>query len=385
MSTRYRLFAGVAPGLETLLADELAAIGADVGKPRDGGVEIAGERELLWQVARDSRLVETLRVRVGQPFVAQSFEELTDRVARLALAAFLPRDPPELVTLRIESRKSRLYHERAVAERVIARLRERGLAAEEADAPGPNAPPPRPEHAPPTVWLRIVSDRVQVSVDAGGPALFKRGYRRYVGEAPLRETLAAACLRAADYDGSQPLWDPFCGAATILLEASAIASGLAPGAGRVFAFERWPTHDAQAYAAWRESLPPPQAKAPPPLLVGSDVDRRVLAAARKNTGDLPGGSAPITLVGRDFAAALDTVPRGAAVVTNPPYGHRLSDAGLKQLFQRFGKTLQRRTDLDPVVVLSGNPTFVQASGLRWRQVARTRNRGIGVSLLRLER
>src|SRR5207302_842481 len=108
--------------------------------------------------------------------------------------------------------------------------------------------------------------------DTSGALLHRRGYRLAQSRAPLRETLAAAMLLAADYDGSAALADPLCGAGTIAIEAALIARRRAPGISRTFAFERWPGFDAAALGRLREEARERElAKVPHPILA-SDAD-----------------------------------------------------------------------------------------------------------------
>jgi len=315
-----------------------------------------------------SRLAESLRVRVGRAFSATTFEELEARVERMPWAAFLGRGGAA-PRVRVTCHKSRLHHSGAVGQRVLGRIRARlGLAQGAGEQQA-------------TVYVRVVRDRVQLSVDAAGELLHRRGYRSRIGEAPLRETLAAACLAAADYRGDRPLWDPFCGSGTVIIEAAAAAAGVAPGASRAFAFQSWPTHDGDAFAAFVEGLPAPAD--PGAQAMGSDVDGEVLAAARANARDA--GVDHITSFQRgDFDAVAAQVPRGAMVVSNPPYGRRLIGA-LEDTYRRLGRLLRRRTDLGPVVLLSGHRDLPRYTGLRWDTLRSLDNRGLPVRLLRLER
>ena len=95
----------------------------------------------------------------------------------------------------------------------------------------------------------LLDDRATLLLDTTGIGLHKRGYRRLVGEAPLRETLAAAMLDLSRWTPDRPLWDPFCGSGTIAIEAALIGRGLPPGLNRRFACENWPR---LAGAAWSE-------------------------------------------------------------------------------------------------------------------------------------
>jgi len=375
-ATRYRIFITVAPGLEALLEQELLHLGildqtaGEAGRGTrgtsatrlTGGLELAGDRRSLWTVACCSRVAETVRVRVGSPFVATSFEDLRQGLLRLPWAAYLRRGG-SLPRVRVTCHRSRLYHSGAVAQRV-----EQVLAQRLGDEAG--------DETEGQVYLRLERNRVQVSIDASGDPLHRRGYRLQVGQAPLRETLAAACLQAAGYAGG-PLWDPFCGSGTLPIEALAMAAGILPGTHRHFAFERWPTHAPDEYGRWAASLPAPgDASA---QVFGSDRDPLALKAAAANarTAEL---DACLTLVEGDFEQVAARIPAGTMIVSNPPYGHRVP--AQRDLYQRFGQLLGR-TDMGPVYVLTAMRGFGRATGLKWEPTLEFSNQGLRVRLLHL--
>lgn len=366
MSTSYEIFAAITPGLEAALAGELAELAPQANcSVRRGGVELRGDREVLWRLCAHSRMAETVRVRIGR-FEARDFATLEARLARLPWAAYLAREAG--VNVQVTARKSALYHSGAVSDRVMRALKR---------------PTASPEEGGTRIWVRLVKDRVTVSVDAGGGLLHRRGWRRSVGRAPLRETLAAACVRHAGLAPDQPVWDPFCGAGTVAIEALLIARGGPAQLDRQYAFERWPTHDAEAHSAWQSASP--GAGETKRRVVGTDLANDVVVAAEANA-ELAGVASHCTWLAGDFEAHADAVPEGAAIVSNPPYGKRLAaGAGLERLFARFGGLLTRRTDLGPVVVLVGARGFEAATGLRWQPVAEFSNRGTPTRLLRLER
>jgi putative N6-adenine-specific DNA methylase len=373
VATHYRIFAAVAPGLEPFLAEELRTLPGVRCPPAlaKGGVELVGPRETLWGVALCSRLAEGLRVRLGQAFRAASFAELEARLMRLAWAAFVGRGG-SMPRIRVTCRRSRLYHSGAVEER-IARVLSRRLGCR----------PVRPEERSGlTVFARLEHDRVQISVDATGEPLHRRGYRLEAGQAPLRETLAAALLQAAGYRGDRPLWDPFCGAGTICLEAAAVAARVWPGMRRSFSFEAWPTHDSEAFHAFRDRLPGPVAPAVPVL--GSDRDPAVLEAACHNA-QRAGLAAHVVWLDATLRLAVNDAADGAMVVSNPPYGRRLSAGpALRRTFGQLGAILRERPDLRPVVLLAAHPELMRKTALPWRCVATLNNRGVPVGLLRLD-
>lgn len=183
-------FAACAPGLEEVLARELAALGLDA-RAVPGGAEAGGD----------------------------------DAVALACLASRVA----DAVALR------------------IYRGPERGLDAAIAGARHRFGPRAR-------LAVRLEGGGATLSLDAAGAPLFKRGWRARVGAAPLRESLAAGLLLALGYDGRLPFLDPMCGSGTIAIEAALLAARRAPGLGRAFAFERWPGHDAARTARLRERL-----------------------------------------------------------------------------------------------------------------------------------
>jgi putative N6-adenine-specific DNA methylase len=280
--------------------------------------------------------------------------------------AYLARDAA--VTVQVTARKSALYHSGAIADRVASVL-ERPLTPPDGDGV--------------RLWVRMVKDRATLSVDAGGGLMHRRGWRRSVGPAPLRETLAAACVRLADLAPEQPLWDPFCGSGTIPIEAALIASEALAQPGRRHAFQGWPTHEEAAYSAWQSGSP--AARATGRRVLGTDLEADAIAGATANA-ERAGATACSTWLVGDFEAHIDAIPQGAAVVTNTPYGKRLAGGGaLQRLFTRFGHVLSSRSDLGPVLALVGARGFEAATGLPWETVAEFSNRGTPTRLLRLVR
>ncbi len=365
-STRYQLFCSVTPGLEPLLEEEVRALGI-TGRLRAhaGGVEVQVDREGLWTLACRSRLAESLRVRIGR-IEARRFEALEQGLGRIPWHAWLPKGATPAV--HAVCHKSALYHSGAVAERVV-----RAIAASQTKRGGEPTDDPTP-----TIHVRFDHDVARISVDASGELLHRRGWRTRVGGAPMRETLAAACLHAARLPPDVVLWDPFCGAGTIPIERLRTIAGLPTWRpGRSFAFETWPTHDAQAWANWRDGLEldlQPRARA-----IGSDIDPESIEAARGNA-EAAGVTPWIDLYAGDFQSVAKRVPQGAAVVCNPPYGKRMGRDGMGEMLERFGRMLRRRRDLVPVAVLSGAAGFGRGTGLPWNTALRLQNRGLRVRL-----
>jgi putative N6-adenine-specific DNA methylase len=376
-------FAIAAPGIEQILADELGRLGLPAtaepgGASWSGGLESVGRANLWLRTA--SRVV----VRVGE-FRARTFWELERHARKLAWERFIPSGAS--VRFRVTSRKSRLYHTDAIAERLAAVAADRAGAAIDANGVAPMGTDDDADgyddddrESSQLFVVRVVRDACTVSADSSGALLHRRGYRRAVAKAPLRETLAAAMLIGSDWSGNAPLIDPMCGSGTIPIEAALMARRIAPGLNRPFAFQRWPGFDSGAWEqmiadARKEELP-----AAPGVLVGSDRDAGAVEAARANA-ERAGVSADITFDQRAISAVEP--PRGAGwVVVNPPYGVRVAEAdSVRDLYAVFGNVLRARFVGWRVGMLSPGEPLERQTRLELRERFATVNGGIPVRLV----
>ncbi|MDB5850510.1 MAG: methyltransferase, partial [Rhodoferax sp.] len=175
------------------------------------------------------------------------------------------------------------------------------------------------------IYAHLTTEHATLYMDTSGEPLFKRGWREDKGEAPLKETLAAAMIAASEWDAATPLYDPCCGSGTIAIEAAQIACNIAPGSLRRFAFEKllpfqphvWTGLLEQARAAEH----PPKAE-----IFGSDVAHRMVDFAERNA-ERAGVAGVVQFRGGD---ALQRMPpaAGGLMLVNPPYGERIAVAGV---------------------------------------------------------
>lgn len=363
--TTYLAFANVGPGLEELLSGELAELGLGPGRTLAGGVEVRVSLAGLHILCSRSRLAEGVRVRL-KSFEARTFAELERGLSRLPWRAYFP--PSVRVRIDVVCHKSRLWHSDAVAERVRRVLTERAEAS-------PEPPADSDEEGARRLFVRLQDDTVTVSVDASGERLHRRGYRKHVAEASLRETLAAAMIRAflPNLEAGAVLWDPFCGAGTIPLEALARAHGIVFE--RRFAFQSWPALSAHLLA---ESF---SAADGAPVcdirVIGSDRDPRAIDAARANLTllGLPTPDCAEFRLG-DLLGVAPSIPRGALILTNPPYGQRLDEGqGIESLL----RVVRERPDLRPVGALVGG-TAKRILPSEFQTLFQTQNGGLNVAL-----
>ena len=210
------------------------------------------------------------------------------------------------------------------------------------------------------IRVRIDDDLCTISVDTSGAPLHRRGHKQAVNAAPMRETLAALFLRACGYDGGEPVLDPMCGSGTFPIEAAEIATGLAPGRSRHFAFERLATFDPAAWAALKAGVQP---HATSFRFHGSDRDAGAIAMAGANAARA--GVAAITDWRQAPVSAL-VRPEGppGLVIVNPPYGARLGEAGeLRPLYGALGAALKERFAGWRVGLVTTEPALAAATGL----------------------
>ncbi len=371
--TQHRLFLSVSAGLEPWLNLELAELGL-TGKPVSGGVELRATTEQLWTIHTQCRLAEGVRVRL-RSFRARQFDALVSGLGRLPWHAYLAPDRP--LNIRVTCHRSRLWHSEAVAERTRIVLN-RWLGPLQTTVTPPSGSEVQ------TIYVRIAGDIVQPSVDASGDRLHRRGHRTHVGDAPIRETLAAALVLMLGHTGPEKpqfFWDPFCGSGCVVIEWIERQLGISAGRDRRFAFENWPIHDRDRYAEWSANRATRRTQVVHAR--GSDIDAAMVAAARFNADHAAIGPNCTWLCG-DFESCVDSIPLGSVVVTNPPYGIRSGNTvEYRQLLDRFESVLLRRFDLRPAIVLLPLPLRPFKPALDWRVLAKFYNGGLRVQALRL--
>jgi len=237
-----------------------------------------------------------------------------------------------------------------------------------------------------TVYLRLEENRCQASLDASGPLLYRRGRGRFVEQAPLRETLACAILRAAGAGNYRVLVDPFCGSGTFALEAGAIFGGLPVNLEREFAFQGWPAFKPARFQhvkagmaeAFRERLAGGTRR-----IFSSDIDAKAAATAQHNL-ELA-GLAPVAEVDQaDFfhLHAPDCDPAAVLLVMNPPYGARQEPGvDITSFYRRIGEKVRRDYAGCGFAIIVPGLELEKALGLPHEKKILFRNGGIGVALL----
>ena len=372
-----RAFVITAPGLETLALAELHALGVQGASAEPGGVEISGDARSIQLANLHLRTASRVVLRVGE-FTATAFHELERRALRLPWGELLPSRQP--VRIRVTCRKSRLYHSDAVAERVAGAIARRAEGVTTSDRGAGEGDEEGADPGAQLVLVRLLHDRCTISLDSSGALLHLRGYRQALAKAPLRETLAAACLLGSGWNGSAPLEDPMCGAGTIPIEAALLARRIPPGLGRAFAFERWSAFDASSWRELREQAQAAVLPGSPVPIRGSDRDAGAIEAALGNAERA--GVAADVVFERRALSAMPAAEAGGWIVTNPPYGMRVGEqAPLRDLYARFGDVVRESRPDWTVAMLSADRKLEGHTRLRWHEALRTSNGGIPVRLM----
>lgn len=368
-------FATVARGLETLAAAELEQLGASEVTPEFTGVRFSGDRALLYRVNLWGRTIFRVLVPVRE-FPCRDAKQLYREVQKLSWDEFLT--PEATFAVVCTGSNSQLNHSHfsalQVKNAIVDWQREKYGYRSNIDTEVPD------------LWINIHirGDRATLSFDSSGTSLHRRGYRPAMGQAPLKETLAAALLDMTQWQRDLPLLDPLCGSGTLLLEAGLKALQIAPGLFREqFAFERWPDFDAPL---WEQLKTEAKQQQKPELLapiLGSDRDFDTLEQARFNARSC-GLADHIQFRQRDLTHLEAPSDRGI-IICNPPYGKRLGDSEeLKGLYRQLGDIFKQRFKGWTAYILTGSKALSKCIGLRTSRRLPVYNGSLPCTLLEYE-
>ena len=347
--------ASAAFGMEGMTGRDLKHMGMeDVSVLDVGGATFSGGFEDAFRANLWLRTCDRILLVMAQ-FEARSYEELFQGVKAVEWEKLLPADAA--FPIRAKCVKSQLMSPSDVQKIGKRAMVERLKSAYGADWFSETG-------ATFQVDISIRSDVVTVAVDASGEPLSKRGYRTWNGEAPLRETLAAALVLQSGWHPWQPLYDPCCGTGTILIEAAFIALDRAPGLTRKFAMESWPCVPIEALnGIRREARRRFEEGSRRALNVsGSDIDPEAIELARRHLKQAG-------LAGRIELAVCDmrevNRPEGEGTfVANPPYGERLDNLRAAHAVARQLDALQQRHPGWRLCAFSADAGFEREYGRR---------------------
>jgi putative N6-adenine-specific DNA methylase len=350
MSKHIKLIATAAMGLESVVADEVRGLGYEVqvdnGKVIFEAPISAIPRCNLWL-----RTADRVKLVVGE-FKATTFDELFEGTKALPWEDFISEDGQFPVSGK--SVKSTLYSvpdcQKIVKKSIAERLKRKyGMIS--------NMPETGAMYK---VEVSLLKDIALLTIDTSGVGLHKRGYRVGQGEAPLKETMAAALVLLTNWRPEYTLADPFCGSGTILIEAALIGQNIAPGFNREFASEEWqlirPKLWDQAFQE-AEDL----AKYDQPLeIMGSDLDHKMIEISKANS--LEAGLGDLITWKQMQVSDLTIRRDNGYIIANPPYGQRIGDEeSVQTIYQDFGNVMKNHPSWS-VYVLTAFEAFEKYYG-----------------------
>ncbi|CAM2961573.1 class I SAM-dependent RNA methyltransferase [Paenibacillus sediminis] len=320
-----KLIATAAMGLESIVARELQQLGYDDLQVENGRVTFSGDYIDICRCNLWLRSSDRILVKMGE-FPATTFDELFEGTKALPWEHWIPEHGEFPVEGR--SHKSQLSSVPAcqgiVKKAIVEKLKQK-YQTEWFPENGPRY----------VIEVNLLNDIALLTLDTTGAGLHKRGYRKLVTEAPLKETLAASLVQLSRWTPNRPLYDPFCGSGTILIEAAMIGWNIAPGLRRSFNSEHWHTVPEHLWQEAREEAFDSVKDDIQLDITGSDIDPKaieVATAAIKSAG-----------FGKEIQLKVLPVakaqPKGeyGCIITNPPYGERLSeDVEVQKMIRQFG-------------------------------------------------
>jgi putative N6-adenine-specific DNA methylase len=342
-----RFFATAAKGTEPALRDELKELSLRGVRADRGGVHFEGDIGDAARVCLWARVAVRVLLEIAG-FEANDAAALYEGARSADYGAWMT--PRTTIAVRATCRSSHLTHSQFVAQKtkdaIVDVLRDRFGERPDVDLDDPDV----------GVAIHLARNQASLYLDVSGGSLHERGWRARGGEAPLRETLAAAVVRLSGWDRESTFVDPMCGAGTIAIEAAAWSRRLAPGLSRDrFGFERWASHDDAERTAMRELRERTRSAAlrEGPDVRAGDVDALAIERTRSNARR---AGVDLVIERRDVRDLEPTAPSGF-VVTNPPYGERLEHD--EALYGDLARSLARMRG-HTAALLAGSPAIARA-------------------------
>lgn len=351
--TALKLVAKTFYGLETVLAKELAALGAQEITTLKRAVSFEADMALLYK----SNLHLRTAIRILMPiatFNATSDIELYKKIKEMDWSKYLRADQTMAVDAITYSKifTHSKYVSLKTKDAICDRFRDETGQRPSVDIESPTV----------LINIHIAEDQVTVSLDSSAEPLNRRGYRTNEHEAPINEVLAAGMVLLSEWDTKSTFIDPMCGSGTIVMEAAMIAANIAPNIKRKdFGFTRWNNFDAPLWEKIRHEAIEAQTT-PTARICGSDISLRAIDTARQSALDF--GLKQFI----DFSCApleeVNPTSKKGVVIMNPPYGERLKTRDIVQMYIGIGNHLKRNFQGFDAWVISSNLEAMKLIGLK---------------------
>ena len=332
-----------AAGVEGMLADEVHQLtgltGNDLLTGRGGVLANASWRDAL-RLNLHSRLTQRVLIQLSQTFYRNE-KDLYDAASAVAWEIWFTTQ--QTFKIEITAQHSPLTSLNFAALKIKDAVADR-FRAKRGERPNVNTQWPDVR-----IYVHLTTDSCTLYMDTSGEPLFKRGWREDKGDAPLKETLAAAMLAASGWDAHTPLYDPCCGSGTIAIEAAQIACGIAPGILRRFAFEKLLPFQPHVWQALQDDARA-QEHAPTTEIHASDVAFRMVDFTQRNA-ERAGVGQVVQARGGDALQRMPPCETPGIMLLNPPYGERIAAAGVagvssRDRYRESGAPTRARDNVD---------------------------------------
>ncbi|MDQ0161594.1 THUMP domain-containing class I SAM-dependent RNA methyltransferase [Aeribacillus alveayuensis] len=312
MSRPITLIATSAMGIESIVAKEVRALGYEC-EVDNGKITFQADEEAICRTNLWLRTADRVKIKVAE-FQATTFEELFEQTKAIDWARYIPENGQFPVIGK--SVKSKLASvpdcQKIVKKAIVEKLKQQYKKArdwlEETGALY-------------RIEISLHKDVATLTIDTSGSGLHKRGFRIDQGEAPLKETMAAALVMLTNWTPDRPFVDPFCGSGTIPIEAALIGQNIAPGFNREFVSETWEWMDEKIWERAREEAEDLANYDQPLDILGTDIDHRMIQIAKDNA--LEAGFGDLIQFKQMQVKDFRSHKQYGVIVSNPPYGERL--------------------------------------------------------------
>lgn len=353
MSAEFDMLAKTFHGFEEILADEIRQLGGGNIEILKRAVSFSGDKKTLYRMNYESRLSLSVLVPIFG-FNANNTDELYDGIQRINWDDFLALDKTFSIHATISSEL--FEHSRFVVlkvkDAIVDQFRDKYADRPSIDTENPDL----------KIQIHIYNEEVTVSLDSSGEPLYKRGYRKRVGEAHLNEVLAAGLIKLSEYKNDLPFLDPMCGSGTILAEVGMTLTQTPSGKYRKsFGFQKWKDYDEKIFSEVKNTADK-KIKPSEISITGFELDMQNVELARMNTAFL----SPLVQVNIIKADMMKMKPPYASgfIIVNPPYGERLRNQSVPELYAELGTTLKHQYSGYRACIISSNFEALKNIGLK---------------------
>lgn len=350
--SKLQLIATSAFGIEAITAREVKKLGYLEQKVENGRVTFEGDESAICRANLWLRTADRVLLKMGE-FKALSFEELFENTKALPWDEIIPANAEFPVEGKsIDSKLFSVPDCQAIVKKAVVEKLKQKYKCEWFEENGPRY----------RIEVALLKDVVTLTIDTSGAGLHKRGYRKLVGGAPLKETLACAMILVSHWNKDRILLDPFCGSGTIPIEAAMIGKNIAPGLGREFDSEKWPIIPAELWDAARDEAYDLMVEDRELRIHGSDIDEEAMSLARYHAKKA--GVEDAIHLQRLAVADISSRYKYGIIICNPPYGERLGEAQyVENLYREMGRVF-KKLDSWSYYVITSNMEFEKLFGKR---------------------